>query len=183
MTGPVLVTGGTGTLGRTVVPRLLAAGHRVRVLSRRERTAPDDTSPLLDHVVGDLRTTAGLDAAVAGVETVVHLAGAPSGDDLTTANLAAAVDRAGVTHLVLMSVVGADRVVVRSRADRALFGYFAAKRRAEQVVASSSTGWSTLRSTQFHEALFRLTLALSRSPVVPVLAGFRFQPEIGRAHV
>ncbi len=34
MAPPVLVTGGTGTLGRQVVPRLVAAGCQVRVLSR-----------------------------------------------------------------------------------------------------------------------------------------------------
>src|ERR1043166_5836480 len=32
----VLVTGGTGVLGRQLVPRLVEAGHSVRVLSRRE---------------------------------------------------------------------------------------------------------------------------------------------------
>jgi nucleoside-diphosphate-sugar epimerase len=39
MTQPILVTGGTGTLGRAVVARMLAAGHQVRVLSRRNRPA------------------------------------------------------------------------------------------------------------------------------------------------
>ena len=176
MTNPILVTGGTGTLGRAVVPRLLAAGHPVRVLSRNRHPDLDALSSRLEHTTGDLRGTEGLAAAVAGVETVVHLAGAPSGDDLTTARLVKAATAAGVTHLILMSVVGADRVPVRTRTDRALFGYFAAKYRAEHVVASSSLGWSTLRSTQFHEALLRLARALSRSPVVPVFAGFNFQP-------
>ena len=176
MTTPVLVTGGTGTLGRQVVPRLLAAGHPVRVLSRRGHPGLDAQEPRLEHAVGDLRAPMGLEAALVGVETVLHLAGAPSGDDLTSARLVSAAEAAGVRHLVLMSVVGADRVLVRTRTDRAIFGYFAAKHRAEQIVASSSLGWSTLRSTQFHEALLRLTQSLSRSPVVPVFAGFRFQP-------
>jgi uncharacterized protein YbjT (DUF2867 family) len=34
MAAPILVTGGTGTLGRLVVPRLQDAGYPVRVLSR-----------------------------------------------------------------------------------------------------------------------------------------------------
>src|SRR5215208_536434 len=37
MTSPILVTGGTGTLGRHVVPRLRKAGRDVRVLSQKSR--------------------------------------------------------------------------------------------------------------------------------------------------
>src|SRR4051794_13723998 len=60
----ILVTGGTGTLGRLVTERLRAGGHEVRVLSRHAQP----------YAV-DLRAGgAGLDAAVADVETVVHCA-------------------------------------------------------------------------------------------------------------
>ena len=41
ITSPILVTGGTGTLGRLVVPRLRDAGHDVRVLSRRRAGGAD----------------------------------------------------------------------------------------------------------------------------------------------
>jgi nucleoside-diphosphate-sugar epimerase len=40
VTAPVLVTGGTGRLGRLVVPRLREAGHHVRVLSRHDHESP-----------------------------------------------------------------------------------------------------------------------------------------------
>ncbi|MEU1158278.1 NAD-dependent epimerase/dehydratase family protein, partial [Streptomyces sp. NPDC005918] len=56
----ILVTGGTGTLGRLVTGRLRADGHEVRVLSRHTRP----------YAV-DLRDGAGLDAALAGVDVVV----------------------------------------------------------------------------------------------------------------
>ena len=45
-----LVTGGTGTLGRLVVPRLQDAGCEVRVLSRRSRESGGD----IEFVTGDL---------------------------------------------------------------------------------------------------------------------------------
>jgi uncharacterized protein YbjT (DUF2867 family) len=64
------VTGGTGNLGRLVVPRLRTAGAEVRVLSRRPSTPAD-----AGHHVGDLNTGAGVEAACAGATTVVHLAG------------------------------------------------------------------------------------------------------------
>jgi FlaA1/EpsC-like NDP-sugar epimerase len=44
MNQPILVTGGSGTLGRGVVDRLLAGGHQVRVLSRRPRPAGTPTA-------------------------------------------------------------------------------------------------------------------------------------------
>ena len=67
-----LVTGGTGTLGRLVVPQLLQAGGKVRVLSRHDHEAAGG----VEYAVGDLDTGAGIDAAVAGAEVVVHCAGA-----------------------------------------------------------------------------------------------------------
>lgn len=177
----ILLTGGTGTLGRKVLQQLLTSQHRVRVLSRTlhvETTGSGSGArdSRLHYVVGDLRRDDGLDSALAGVKTIIHLAGGPTGDDLTTARLVRTAEACGVEHLILMSVVGADRLPVRTRTDRTMFGYFAAKHRAEDVVASSTLGWSILRSTQFHESLLRLTAGLVRSPIVPVFAGFRFQP-------
>lgn len=53
---PILVTGGTGTLGQQVVSRLQQAGQEVRVLSRRSRSGPDG----VQFVTGDLATGEGL---------------------------------------------------------------------------------------------------------------------------
>ena len=77
---------------------------------------------------------------------------------------------------MFVSVVGADRVPVVSAIDRAMFGYYASKRAAELVVQASGVPYTTLRATQFHELLLMAVTALAKSPVVPVLSGFRFQP-------
>jgi uncharacterized protein YbjT (DUF2867 family) len=173
-TAPLLVTGGTGTIGRRVVARLHDAGHTVRVLSR---TAPDDLPPGVEHVAADLSTGEGVDAAVAGVGTIVHCAGSATGDEEKARVLVDAVLRYGSRpHLVLVSVVGADRVPVVSRLDRAMFGYFAAKLGAERVVAESGLPWTTLRATQLHDFVLALAEPLARMPVVPVFRGVRFQP-------
>ena len=171
MTAPILITGGTGTLGRLVVPRLRAAGREVRVLSRTGR------GPGL--VTGDLATGAGVHAAVAGAGIIVHLAGSAKGDDDKARTLVAAARRAGRAHLVHISVVGADRVPVVSAADRMAFGYFAAKRGAEEVVAGSGLPWTTLRATQFHQLTLTVARQMARMPVVAVPAGVRFQPVDG----
>lgn len=171
MTAPILVTGGTGTIGGLVVPLLQEHGERVRVLSRRAAGAAG-----AEVVRADLATGEGLPGALLGVRTVVHLAGTAKGDDEKMRHLVDAGRRAGVEHVVFSSVVGTDRVEVASRLDRAMFGYFAAKRAAEQVLEGSGMGWSTLRATQVQESLLAVCGQLSRLPVVVVPAGTRFQP-------
>jgi uncharacterized protein YbjT (DUF2867 family) len=77
--------------------------------------------------------------------------------------------------VVNISVVGADRVPVRSGADRAMYGYFGQKREAEKVIAESGLPWTTLRATQFHDLVLTTATMMTRLPVVPV-PGVRFQP-------
>ena len=169
---PILVTGGTGALGRLVVPRLRDAGRQVRVLSRRGHQDADG----IEFATGDLATGEGIEAAAREAEVVVHCAGSSKGDEVKTRQLVAAAARAGTRHLVFISVVGADRVPVTSRLDRAMFGYFASKLAAERTVAGSGLPWTTLRATQFHTLSLLTARQLARLPVIPVAAGFRFQP-------
>jgi uncharacterized protein YbjT (DUF2867 family) len=164
MTSSILLTGGTGTLGRLVAPLLREAGGDVRVLSRRGHESGDG----IGYVTGDLRTGEGIDPAVAGAEIIVHLAGGPKGDDEATRNLARAASRAGgVHHLVFVSVIGADRVPL---------GWFASKLGAERAVAESGLPWTTLRAAQFHDLALTVVRKMAMLPVMPVPGGLRFQP-------
>ena len=167
---PILVTGGTGTLGTLVVERLRTAGRQVRVLSRDTHEGRGG----LEFVTGDLATGDGIDAAVDGAEVIVHCAGSNKGDDEKARRLVAAA--ADSQHLVYISVVGADRIPVRSRVDRAMFGYFASKLAAEEIIAESGIPWTTLRSTQFHDFIWMTAEQLARIPVMPIPSGVRFQP-------
>jgi uncharacterized protein YbjT (DUF2867 family) len=172
MTSPILVTGGTGTLGRLVVPRLRAAGRDTRVLSRSRHPQEDG----IEYVTGDLLKDEGIEAAVDGIETIVHLAGSSKRDDERARNLVRAASQAGARHLVYISVVGADRIPMNSGIDRAMFGYYGSKLAAEHVVADSGLPWTTLRATQFHELLLTVAQGMAKLPVMPVPVGFRFQP-------
>jgi uncharacterized protein YbjT (DUF2867 family) len=172
MAAPILVTGGTGTLGRLIVPRLRSLGQEVRVLSR---STPERTDGV-EHVAADLSTGEGVGPALRGAEIVRHLAGSSKGDEIKAQHLVRAARSAGVRHLVFISVVGADRVPVVSGVDRAMFGYFASKRAAERVVEGSGVPWTTLRASQFHELVFLVTQSMAKLPVVPVPSGVRFQP-------
>ena len=159
----VLVTGGSGVLGTAVVPVLRAAGHRVRVLSR---TAGDA------RVVGDLATGAGIAAAVAGVEIIVHAASSPGRharavDVEGTDRLVTAARDAGVGHLLHVSITGVDRIP---------YSYYQAKFAAEQVVAGSGIPYTVLRAAQFHPFVALLLAGLHRVPVLPVPRGWRLEP-------
>ena len=186
MTSPILVTGGTGTLGRQVVSRLQEAGHEVRVLSRRSRGSQDSPvsqdrsvsqdrpvsqdGPVSQHgpvfATGDLATGEGLSAAVRGVGTIVHCASNRKGDAEATRNLVQAAQQES-PHLVYISIVGVDRFPR---------GYFKAKLAAEGVIADSGLPWTTLRATQFYELIRNGASRLAKLPVIPVPAGFVVQP-------
>ncbi|QIS20946.1 SDR family oxidoreductase [Nocardia terpenica] len=163
MTARILVTGGTGTLGRHVVPGLLAAGRELRVLSRSPRANVSG----IDYVQGDLIKGEGIDAAVAGVDTIVHLAGDAKTDEVATRNLVDAAARAAVGHLVYIGVTAAERIPV---------AYFRAKVGAERAVEESGIPFTTLRAAQFHDLVSTMLQKVTKSPVVPVPGGLRLQP-------
>jgi nucleoside-diphosphate-sugar epimerase len=72
----VLVTGGTGFIGRHLVRRLAAEGHQIRCLIRRPEL-PDFLAPLaVECVGGDVTLPDTLAPALRGIEIVFHLAGA-----------------------------------------------------------------------------------------------------------
>ncbi|MFD9962543.1 SDR family oxidoreductase [Amycolatopsis sp. NPDC058986] len=163
MTSTILITGGTGTLGRLVVPLLREAGQRVRVLSRTRRAAEDG----IEYVTGDLVKDEGVEAAVAGASIVLHLAGGPKGDDVATRNLARAAAAAGVRHLVYISVIGADRVPL---------AWMRSKLAAERAVSESGVPWTTVRAAQFHDLALKMVAGMAKLPVVPKPGGLRLQP-------
>lgn len=163
MTSPVLVTGGTGTLGRVVTPLLQNAGYPVRAFSRTSHQPADG----IEYVTGDLFKNDGIESAVDGVATILHLAGGPKGDEVATGNLARAAARAGVQHLVYISVIGADRVPL---------AWFRSKLAAERAVADSGVPSTTLRAAQFHDLVFTMLQKLAKSPVIPAPRGLRLQP-------
>jgi uncharacterized protein YbjT (DUF2867 family) len=138
----ILVTGGTGTLGRPTVTALRAAGHDVRVLSRR--SGPGLTT-------GDLTKGTGLREAVNGVDTVIHLATSLGRADITqTHHLIDALRPSGVEHLIAVSIVGIDRIPLP---------YYRHKLEVERLVEQSSIPYSVLRATQFHNLIDQLLTA------------------------
>ncbi|WP_019932089.1 SDR family oxidoreductase [Nocardia sp. BMG111209] len=162
MSATILITGGTGVLGSRVVPLLQDKGYALRVLSRHTRDSTDG----VEYVACDLLKDEGIDRAVAGVEIILHLAGSTKGDDVATRNLVAAAQRAGVRHMVYISVIGADKVPL---------AWFRSKRGAEQAIVDSGIEWTILRAAQFHELTLKTIAMMAKMPIVPA-PGVRMQP-------
>ncbi|MEU3169562.1 NAD(P)H-binding protein [Streptosporangium sp. NPDC006930] len=163
MTAPILVTGGTGTLGGHVVPLLREVGREVRTLSRRDHGPGNG----VEHFSADLLKGEGVEPAVKGVETVLHLAGGSKGDDKATWNLMGAASKAGVRHVVYISVIGANTMPL---------GWFKTQLEAERAVMDSGIPWTMLRAAQFHDLVLKIAEKMGKMPVVPVPGGLRFQP-------
>ncbi|WP_405678926.1 SDR family oxidoreductase [Streptomyces sp. NBC_01511] len=162
----ILVTGGTGTVGRQVVDRLHTDEHNVRVLSRSSQPYAVD---LRDD---DSRR---LDEALRGVDVVVHCASSQrGGDDRAAAHLVEAAVRAAIPHLVCISIVGVDRLPL---------GYFRTKRIVERMIEDSGLGWTILRTTHFHDLVLRMLEGATKLPLAALLpAQVSLQP-IGSAEV
>lgn len=160
----ILVTGGTGLLGRRVVDRLRAAGHDPRVLSRSGRVGT---------VRGDLLTMEGIQPALEGVNTLIHCASSPLRkarqiDVHGTERLLEAARGTGLSHVVFISIVGVDR--------NPYYPYFRIKLDTERVVERSGVPWTILRATQFHEFVLRFLAPLARGPVALAPKGLLLQP-------
>jgi uncharacterized protein YbjT (DUF2867 family) len=165
----VLVTGGTGTLGKAIVPLLKTGGSDIRVLSRSPRAEGQ-----VQWAEGDLSTGKGITQAVTGIDAIVHLASLAHRGRRTvevdvegTRRLLDAARRAGVGHLIYVSIVGIDK---------APHGYFKHKLETEALVRQGGIDWSILRATPFHPWIDRIMTLLARSPVIPVDRQMPWQP-------
>ncbi|RMI29173.1 SDR family oxidoreductase [Nocardia stercoris] len=156
----VLVTGGTGALGRHVVDRLRVRGHEVRVLSRHAGAGTH---------VGELRSGAGLLEAAEGASVIVHLAsdfrarGRP--DPMQTRQVLAAAGQGA--HVIYLSIVGVDRIPLT---------YYRRKLECEKLIDGSVVPHTVLRATQFHDLIAWGLRSVERWPIAPLPLDFRFQP-------
>lgn len=133
----IAVTGATGNIGARAVAVLESSGHEVVRISR--------------SLGLDLATGEGLDAALNGVDAVVDAISTEVTDrdeavaylGITTRNLLAAEQRAGVRHHVLLTIVGIDRVQGNA--------HYAGKREQERLVEEGPIPWTIVPATQFHD--------------------------------
>ena len=133
----ILVIGGSGLIGKKLVPILRERGHEA---------VPASPSSGVNTLTGE-----GLSESLAGADVVVDVSNSPSWADdavmeffkTSTGNLLAAEREAGVGHHVALSVVGADRLPDS--------GYMRAKVAQEGLIQSGGVPYTIVRATQFFE--------------------------------
>jgi uncharacterized protein YbjT (DUF2867 family) len=165
MAREVLVTGATGTLGHRVVCEATEAGHKVRALSRKPRVGYTG----VHWAQGDLLSGEGIDAALDGIDTVIHCAtqGTRNKDVVSATNLISAARRAGTENIIYVSIVGIDRIAL---------SYYKTKLRVEEALSASGLGHTIIRVTQFHDLIETTFSAQRLSPALFAVKGVRFQP-------
>ena len=179
----VVVVGGSGFVGRHVVPRLVKAGYHVVVVTRRrERAQHLLLLPTVDVVEADAGDEAALTRVAAGAVALVNLAGIlnESGNETfahahieVTQTAIAACQAAGVARLLQMSGLNADR------AGPSL--YLRSKGEAEARIEASGLDWTIFQPSVIfgpEDSFLNMFARLSR--IMPVLAlgspNARFQP-------
>ncbi len=160
----ILVTGGTGFVGRVLVRHLIASGKQVRTLLR-----PSKKSPMLprgisvEAAVCSLQDERGLRSVLKDIDTVFHLAGSErfsskaalqAVDVDGTRTLADVAARAGVRRIVYLSHLGADRA--------SAYPVLKAKGLAENAIAASGVPYTILRSAVIYGPGDQFTLPLAR---------------------
>jgi uncharacterized protein YbjT (DUF2867 family) len=155
----IAVIGATGNIGRRVCELLEAAGHGVVRASRANGV--------------DAYAGVGLDGAVAGADAVIDVtSNNSSGDEgelvdffgVVGRNTAAAAARAGVGHLVLLSVVGLQH-------DRRV-AHYRGKQAQEAAVREGGVPFTIVRAAQFHdypEIVVERTLSDGVAQLAPLL--------------
>lgn len=140
----ILVTGGTGSLGRELVSRLKQTGNIVRVMSRS--TPRPGQSSGVEWAQADLKSGRGLAEAVRDVKIIINAATSSlqntyAVDVVGAKTMLEQARAAGVAHVIHISIVGIEKIH---------FPYYQHKVEAEKVVMEAGVPYSILRATQFH---------------------------------
>lgn len=144
----ILVTGGTGFIGQSLIRHLVEGGKPVRTLLRPSQKSPHlPRGVSIEVAVSSLRDERGLRAALKDIDTVIHLAGGErygSRSSLEAVDvegskvLAQACKQAGVRRIVFLSHLGADRA--------SAYPVFKAKAIAEHFFLNSGVSTTIVRS-------------------------------------
>lgn len=133
----ILITGAGGTVGSEVVKQLEATGAKFRAAFHSQSKADAARANGLDAVVIDFERPETLDAAFAGIERLFLLSSSNTAQELTAVD---AAKRAGVKHIVKLSVIGAGGES---------YSFAKVHRPVERAIEESGIAWTHLRPNGF----------------------------------
>jgi len=136
----ILITGAAGTVGSEVVKQLQKTGAKFRAGYASEAKAAEARAKGIDAVVANYADAQSLDAALAGVDKLFLLAGGAPNQTELELNVVAAAKRAGVKHIVKLSVWGAEGEA---------FSFAKVHRPVEKAIEKSGATWTHLRPNGF----------------------------------
>ncbi|HEY5639771.1 MAG TPA: complex I NDUFA9 subunit family protein [Dehalococcoidia bacterium] len=194
----ILVAGGTGFVGAGIVRELARRGKQFAVLTRDpDRSAGRFPGLSVEYRAGDVREPSTLEAAMAGVESVIGCQQFPNSpiENPKKGHTFEEVDARGTENLVVVAkAVGAKQFIYLSATGAAPEGrhWFRAKWRAEQAVRNSGLTYTILRPPWVYgpeDSALNRFLAMSRfQPFVPLIGApgkQKMQPvfidDVGRA--
>jgi uncharacterized protein YbjT (DUF2867 family) len=148
-TNNILITGGTGTLGRAVIKQLTGTEHTIKTISTKENPELYDGVKM---VVADLTKPESLPVTINDAAMIIHCASNPLNAKVVdlegTRNLLAAIDKTRVKHFIYISIAGVDK---------SQFPYYMVKHKVEQLIEAAGIPFTILRATQFHDfVLYRM---------------------------
>src|SRR2546423_3984653 len=179
----VLVTGGTGVVGRAAVSELRKAGHSIRLLSRNVEEDATEWGEGVEAWPASITDAGELRGCAEGCDVVLHVAGimeeSPPARTYESVNVEGTrsivreAERCKVGRFIYVSSLGAES---------GTSPYHRSKRRAEEIVRGFAGGWIILRPGNVYgpgdDVISLLLTMVSSLPVVPVIASGddQFQP-------
>ena len=176
----ILVTGGTGFIGRALVRQLVEAGHKVRTLIRPSQNSPRLPQGVpVEVAVVSLNDLRGLRAALRGIDHIYHLAGGESSAQLFetdvegTKTLVQAAARSSVQQIIYLSHLDADK--------SSAFPVLRAKGLAEEHIRNGDIPYTILRSSIIFGPEDNFTTTISR--LAKISPGIIFLPNKGETNL
>ncbi|MDO6605625.1 Uncharacterized conserved protein YbjT, contains NAD(P)-binding and DUF2867 domains [Arenibacter palladensis] len=164
----VLVTGGSGSLGKVIIRELVRLGYHPSILSKKTNYISPTGSTILMGDLTDKRSLPDINTDV-----IIHCASnamdSENVDVKGTEHLIGAINKDSSPHLIYISIVGVDK---------STFSYYTHKRKAEVIIENSKVPYTILRLTQFHDFVVQrmiYNLQDEESPEFKIPEGLKFQ--------
>ncbi|CAF1102218.1 unnamed protein product [Adineta steineri] len=176
----ILVTGGTGVLGRALSNIFLANKTDFLITSRNQKNIINENDGMNSNskskwLYMDLSKNKGINKVFNNnIDTILHLASMPMqniqgqpADVILTKNLLDSIPKQNIKHLIYISIVGIDKIP---------FTYYRGKLECERLIKASGIPYSILRATQFHGFVEDFAVKLLKFPICMVPKSIKVQP-------